>query len=97
MQAILIAAAFEESWPLLIVCPSTLRQMWENSLKEWLPESLRRGMQIAHISGAKVCCRLYESTESNFPFSKVCVGMMHRLKTRMQCHMQVYRETTSAG
>lgn len=40
-QAVLIAACFSEDWPLLIICPSSLRYVWRDELLEWLPDSLK--------------------------------------------------------
>jgi hypothetical protein len=37
LQAIAIAAAFADEWPLLVVCPSSMRGMWEQELLKWLP------------------------------------------------------------
>ena len=58
LQAILIAAAFKEDWPLLIVCPAALRSMWEGSLADWLPDSVLQGLRIWKISTGKVIARL---------------------------------------
>ena len=40
LQAICIMAAFNKDWPLLVVCPSSLRMVWEEELQEWLPPNL---------------------------------------------------------
>ncbi|XP_054168662.1 SWI/SNF-related matrix-associated actin-dependent regulator of chromatin subfamily A-like protein 1 [Oppia nitens] len=37
LQAICIAQWFRRDWPLLIVCPASLRYQWRDSLIEWLP------------------------------------------------------------
>ena len=59
LQAILIAAAFSENWPLMIVCPSALRKMWENNLREWLPDSLMSGLSIFNIASSEACIPSY--------------------------------------
>ncbi|KAI8476387.1 MAG: P-loop containing nucleoside triphosphate hydrolase protein [Monoraphidium minutum] len=41
MQAIAMAACYPEDWPLLVVCPASLRTMWREKLREWLPPRLR--------------------------------------------------------
>eukprot|EP00930_Biecheleria_cincta_P030946 TRINITY_DN21448_c0_g1_i1.p1 TRINITY_DN21448_c0_g1~~TRINITY_DN21448_c0_g1_i1.p1 ORF type:complete len:1195 (+),score=215.21 TRINITY_DN21448_c0_g1_i1:91-3675(+) len=35
VQAIGIAAQWQEEWPVLVVCPSSLRGVWRNQLKQW--------------------------------------------------------------
>lgn len=37
VQAIAFAVLYREEWPLLIVCPSSMRATWARELKEWLP------------------------------------------------------------
>lgn len=36
IQAMSIAYYFKENWPLLIICPATLRYNWSNELERWL-------------------------------------------------------------
>ncbi len=38
VQAIALAASFAEDWPLLVVCPASLRYVWAAELEKWLPE-----------------------------------------------------------
>ncbi|KAK9804695.1 hypothetical protein WJX72_000259 [[Myrmecia] bisecta] len=40
VQAICVASCFPESWPLLIVCPSSVRLVWLEALLNWLPPKL---------------------------------------------------------
>eukprot|EP00960_Hanusia_phi_P032149 749710-Hanusia_phi.AAC.2 len=40
VQAIAIAAAYLDEWPLLIVCPSSMRCMWSQEMVNWLPGEL---------------------------------------------------------
>lgn len=40
MQAICIAACYPEQWPLLIICPSSMRLVWYDALLNWLPAAL---------------------------------------------------------
>ena len=37
IQAIAIAAAYMTEWPLLVVCPSSMRSVWAQELVRWLP------------------------------------------------------------
>ncbi len=36
-QALAIADAFRSEWPLLIVCPSSMRFSWKTSILKWMP------------------------------------------------------------
>ena len=45
-QAIGIAQWFREDWPLLIVCPSSLRLQWRDSIIEWLPNMTQNDVLI---------------------------------------------------
>ena len=47
----MIAAAFREDWPLLIICPSTLRLDWESALHTWLPPPILRHV-VTIMSGS---------------------------------------------
>lgn len=36
VQALAILCAYREEWPVLIVCPSSLRESWSDAIQEWL-------------------------------------------------------------
>lgn len=38
IQAIAIASAYMTDWPLLVVCPSSMRNVWGQEIVRWLPE-----------------------------------------------------------
>ncbi len=37
VQAIALAACYEDEWPLLIIAPASCRRMWAAALERWLP------------------------------------------------------------
>jgi len=39
-QALTLAAQYPQDWPLLVVCPSSLRGNWREEAARWLPQSL---------------------------------------------------------
>ncbi|KAG1680929.1 hypothetical protein FOA52_009888 [Chlamydomonas sp. UWO 241] len=40
MQAVCAAACFPDAWPLLVICPSSMRWVWAAAVNDWLPEGL---------------------------------------------------------
>ena len=36
LQALVISQAYKESWPVLVICPSSLRFTWKGEIKRWL-------------------------------------------------------------
>ncbi|KAL0484976.1 smarcal1, partial [Acrasis kona] len=41
IQAISIAQYYRDEWPLLVICPSSLRYNWSNELEQWLMPHIR--------------------------------------------------------
>lgn len=37
VQALGVASAYRSEWPLLIVCPSSVRFAWRDALVRWIP------------------------------------------------------------
>ena len=46
IQALGIAWLYKDCWPLLIVCPSSLRLNWRDEIARWLPEIKETEVQI---------------------------------------------------
>ena len=38
IQALAIASVFRNDWPLLIICPSSLRYNWQEEIHKWMPQ-----------------------------------------------------------
>eukprot|EP00033_Pygsuia_biforma_P002088 GCRY01002318.1.p1 GENE.GCRY01002318.1~~GCRY01002318.1.p1 ORF type:complete len:677 (+),score=146.03 GCRY01002318.1:317-2347(+) len=38
LQGLGVAACYPHEWPLLVVCPSSLRLAWRDAVRKWLPE-----------------------------------------------------------
>mmetsp|Transcript_86283 Transcript_86283/g.243119 ORF Transcript_86283/g.243119 Transcript_86283/m.243119 type:complete len:741 (+) Transcript_86283:59-2281(+) len=38
LQALAVAAQYPEEWPVLVVCPPSLRLVWKEQILQWLPE-----------------------------------------------------------
>jgi uncharacterized protein (DUF3820 family) len=58
VQALAIAACFRSDWPLLVVCPSSLRLNWKHELERWLPGEEVQVM----LNGLEVDARLSNAT-----------------------------------
>jgi hypothetical protein len=37
LKALSIALAYQKEWPLLIVCPSSMRFAWKTAILKWIP------------------------------------------------------------
>ncbi|XP_065896709.1 SWI/SNF-related matrix-associated actin-dependent regulator of chromatin subfamily A-like protein 1 isoform X2 [Dysidea avara] len=76
LQAICIAAYYREVWPLLILCPSSVRQMWGEAFEYWLPSLKEEEINVLYhtqdtFHGASIVIASYD-TLSRVParFSK---------------------------
>ena len=49
IQAIGIALLFQEDWPILIICPSSLKLVWRDEILKWIPQLVSKE-QIQIIS-----------------------------------------------
>ena len=41
IQAIAISSIFNEDWPVLIICPSSLKYAWRDEIENWLSEKIK--------------------------------------------------------
>lgn len=46
IQALGIASAYRSEWPLLIVCPSSVRFSWKDSVIRWLPSVAEEDIMV---------------------------------------------------
>ena len=54
IQAIAIASYYHKEWPLLIICPSSVRLMWADELTRWLPSLKQREVCVAFNTRAEL-------------------------------------------
>ena len=53
VQALAVAAHFREAWPVLVVCPSSVRFVWEDQALTWLQEFLHKDDIVVVTSGRR--------------------------------------------
>ena len=67
-------ACYLESWPLLVVCPSLLVDMWVEELRKWLPPMrFSDEDQVLRISSAKVT--LSEGVDAKPNLARLCTAI----------------------
>lgn len=57
VQALAIVTYFREEWPLLVVCPSSMRFTWRDAFLRWLPSITELDIQVMNLR--EVCIRYY--------------------------------------
>jgi SWI/SNF-related matrix-associated actin-dependent regulator 1 of chromatin subfamily A len=58
IQAIAIASYYHREWPLLVVCPSSVRMMWADELTRWLPFLKLKDICVVFNTKAELSSRL---------------------------------------
>jgi len=48
-----VAAQYKDEWPVLIICPSSVRLSWQDEILRWLPTDLIREHQIQVVVNGK--------------------------------------------
>ena len=96
LQALALATAYEDDWPLLIVCPSAMRYPWLDYVEKWLPfvapddvQLLRRKMDmvlprrvtILSYKGLTMLEKPLLALHRRQPFGMVLVDESHRIGT----------------
>ncbi|CAN0507055.1 unnamed protein product, partial [Ectocarpus sp. 12 AP-2014] len=46
LQALAVACAYREDWPVLVVAPSSLKDNWRNEAMKWVPGLTKETIQI---------------------------------------------------
>ena len=86
VQAIAVASAFREDWPLLIVCPSSLRLNWKHELSAWLPGEDVKVL----LTGVEACKVLDDKTLPNVTIiSYDLLAVAHRKLSRLPSRFKI--------
>ncbi|ORX60334.1 P-loop containing nucleoside triphosphate hydrolase protein [Hesseltinella vesiculosa] len=67
IQALAIAIAYPEHWPILIICPSSLLMTWSDQIQQWLPftnQDIRLTLKGSSLFG-HIPAPLYEMATKN--------------------------------
>lgn len=85
LQSICISALFPEQWPILIVCPSSVKKMWSNEYIKWL--GYDKG-KISIIDGKKTLIKDINIVSygqvhkvESYPFNFIICDESHSIKT----------------
>ncbi|XP_078494415.1 SWI/SNF-related matrix-associated actin-dependent regulator of chromatin subfamily A-like protein 1 [Ciona intestinalis] len=77
VQSICIASYYRSSWPLLIICPSSVRLMWKESLLRWLPSQLEQDDVNVMLTG-----------RDNIPTNSLVTVISYDLLTKHQARFE---------
>uniref|UniRef100_F6ZN89 SWI/SNF-related matrix-associated actin-dependent regulator of chromatin subfamily A-like protein 1 n=1 Tax=Ciona intestinalis TaxID=7719 RepID=F6ZN89_CIOIN len=77
VQSICIASYYRSSWPLLIICPSSVRLMWKESLLRWLPSQLEHDDVNVMLTG-----------RDNIPTNSLVTVISYDLLTKHQARFE---------
>ena len=52
VQALAVASAYKPKWPLVIVCPSSVRFTWKEAVLRWLSPAVSEDNVVVFTSGS---------------------------------------------
>lgn len=95
-QALTLASQYPQDWPLLVVCPSSLRGNWREEAGRWLPQDLlpdpERHVQViwkgadTTSKAAKVVIVSYDLLARNVSFTVTATGKDYRMVICDEAH-----------
>ena len=85
VQAIALMRHYVPDWPLLVVCPSSLKWMWANEFQRWLPE-LQPG-DLSLIRGGRMANALFHPVAEMF--GKVITDSRNNKRSPMKAAVDV--------
>ena len=71
VQALAIALHYSKEWPLLVLCPASLKQVWRMEIKRWLPAIPEDKVFVAQPKTGK--SNKVKNTFSNTNEYQVCI------------------------
>ncbi|KAG5187890.1 SNF2 family N-terminal domain-containing protein, partial [Tribonema minus] len=85
-EAIAIAAAYADEWPLLVLCPTALRDNWRNELLKWVPRLCSSGVTVVKDSSSELC-----TSNGRRQAFVVTYGLLPRLVANGHLHAGQFR------
>lgn len=83
IQAITIAYYYRTDWPLLIVCPSSVRLNWQNELSEWLVENIRDKSQCINMDKVDVIMSSKDTISTGAEIVIISYDLLNRMTDQL--------------
>ena len=74
IQAIGVSLIFKENWPVLIICPSSLKLVWRDEIEKWIPE----------INKDKINIQVFKSSKDQFKNGEKFYIMSYDLSVKLE-------------
>ena len=74
IQAIGVALLYKENWPVLIICPSSLKLVWRDEILKWIPD----------INKDKINIQVFKSSKDPFKNGEKFYIMSYDLTTKLE-------------
>ena len=74
IQAIGVSLLFKENWPVLIICPSSLKLVWRDDIEKWIPE----------INKDKINIQVFKSSKDQFKNGEKFYIMSYDLSVKLE-------------
>ena len=74
IQAIGVALLYKENWPVLIICPSSLKLVWRDEIMKWIPD----------INKDKINIQVFKSSKDPFKNGEKFYIMSYDLTTKLE-------------
>ena len=74
IQAIGVSLLFKENWPVLIICPSSLKLVWRDEIEKWIPD----------INNDKINIQVFKSSKDQFKNGEKFYIMSYDLSVKLE-------------
>ena len=82
IQGLACALTYMSDWPLLIICPSSLKSVWKDEIKKWLHKKIRKEeVQIIEKSGFTINPDTIKIAVFSYEIASKSVEQLSRFKT----------------
>ena len=74
IQAIGVSLLFKENWPVLIICPSSLKLVWRDEIEKWIPD----------INKDKINIQVFKSSKDPFKNGEKYYIMSYEISVKLE-------------